>query len=80
MAENGVTIFFQAYDHIFAKQEKDSVIYHTLPEPADSNYALYNVDAYKCCIEFVNSGHVRVTVSNNNVKVDYFTFVQGRSK
>lgn len=71
MAKNGVTIFFQGHDHIFVKQELDGVIYQTLPEPADPNYALYNADAYKSDIKYPNSGHVRVTVSADEVKVDY---------
>lgn len=71
MAKNGVTIFFQGHDHVFMKQELDGVIYQTLPEPADPNYALYNSDAYKSDVKYPNSGHVRVTVSPEQVKVDY---------
>lgn len=71
MAKNGVTIFFQGHDHIFVKQELDGVIYQTLPEPADPNYTLYNAEAYKSDVKYPNSGHVRVTVSPDNVKVDY---------
>jgi hypothetical protein len=75
MAENNVTIFFQGHDHIFAKEELDGVIYQTLPEPADPNYALYNSDAYKSGVKFPNSGHVRVTVSSEQVKVEYINSV-----
>jgi hypothetical protein len=45
--KNGVTIFFQGRDHIFARQELDGVIYQTMPEPADPNYALHNAEAYR---------------------------------
>ena len=31
MVENGVTIFFQAHDHIFVRQELDGVIYQSVP-------------------------------------------------
>lgn len=71
MAKNGVTIFFQGHDHLFAKQERDGVVYQELPEPADPAYTLYNADAYKTGVKLPNSGHVRVTVSAADVKVEY---------
>lgn len=71
MVRNGVTILFQGHDHIFAKQEKDGVIYQTLPEPADPNYALYNRQAYRSGDVLPNSGRVRVTVSPQRVRVEY---------
>lgn len=71
MAANGVTIFFQGHDHIFARQELDGVIYQTLPEPAHPFYTYENEDAFESGDKFPNSGHVRVTVSAENVKVDY---------
>ncbi|MCI0477231.1 MAG: metallophosphoesterase, partial [Anaerolineales bacterium] len=71
MAKNGVTIFFQGHDHIFVQQELDGVIYQSLPEPANPFYSWENDDAYKSGNKFPNSGHVRVTVSPTQVKVDY---------
>ncbi len=71
MTDNGVTIFFQGHDHIFVRQELDGVIYQTLPEPANPNYTYENNDAYKSGDKYPNSGHVRVTVSPEDVKVDY---------
>lgn len=71
MSKNGVTIFFQGHDHIFAKQQLDGVIYQTLPSPADPNYALLNDQAYETGDKLPNSGRVRVTVSPVNVKVEY---------
>lgn len=71
MADNHVTIFFQGHDHLFAHQELDGVIYQTLPEPANPFYTTENADAYQSGDKFPNSGHVRVTVSDAKVKVDY---------
>jgi len=71
MADNHITIFFQGHDHVFAHQELDGVIYQTLPEPADPNYALYFDDIYTSGDIFPNSGHVRVTVSPDGVTVNY---------
>lgn len=71
MARNGVTIFFQGHDHVFARQERDGVVYQTLPEPADPNYTLYNKEAYRSGDVLPNSGRVRVTVSPASVRVAY---------
>jgi sugar lactone lactonase YvrE len=71
MAKNKVTIFFQGHDHIFVKQEKDGVIYQTLPVPADPNYSLFNRDAYETGEALPNSGRTRVTVSPEQVTVEY---------
>lgn len=71
MVKNNVTIFFQGHDHIFVKQELDGVIYQELPEPADPLYKAYNEDAYKSGVKLPNAGYVKVTVSIDNVKVDY---------
>lgn len=71
MVENGVTIFFQGHDHIFARQELDGVIYQTLPEPAHPGYTYENADAFESGDIFPNSGHLRVTVSPDGVTVAY---------
>jgi hypothetical protein len=71
MAKHGVTIFFQGHDHLFARQERDGVIYQEVPMPADQGYATYNEDRYASGVKLPNSGHLRVTVSPEEVKVDY---------
>lgn len=71
MAENGVTIFFFGHDHLFAKQEKDGLIYQSVPNPADPTYTAFNEDAYESGDKMANSGHLLVTVSSENVKVEY---------
>jgi hypothetical protein len=74
MAKNNVSIFFQGHDHVFATEEKDGVIYQTLPEPADPNYTLYFKEAYTGTV-LPNSGRVRVTVSPRQVDVEYIATV-----
>ena len=71
MVKNGVTVFFQGHDHVFAREELDGVIYQTLPEPADPNARLYFVEAFPSGILRPNAGRVRVTVSPAFVQVDY---------
>ncbi|MCX5632360.1 MAG: metallophosphoesterase family protein [Phycisphaerae bacterium] len=71
MAKNGVTIFFQGHDHIFVRQELDGVIYQTLADPANPNYTADNQDKYQSGVKLPGSGYLRVTVSPQQVKVDY---------
>jgi len=71
MVKNGVTIFFQGHDHLFAKQVLDGVIYQEVPNPADDTYTAFNRDAYKTGDILPNSGFLDVTVSSDQVKVDY---------
>jgi hypothetical protein len=71
MVKHGVTIFFQGHDHLFARQQKDGVVYQETPNPADQGYSTYNREAYRSGDILPNSGYLRVTVSPGNVKVDY---------
>lgn len=71
MVKNGVTIFFQGHDHLFARQERDGVIYQSTPNPADASYQAFNREAYRSGDILPNSGHLLVTVSPQNVRVDY---------
>jgi len=71
MVKNGVKIFFQGHDHLFAKQELDGVIYQSVPNPADDTYTAFNQDAYNSGDILPNSGFLKVTVSPDQVKVDY---------
>ena len=71
MVKHGVTIFFQGHDHLFARQERDGIVYQEVPMPADQFYEARNEDRYHSGMKLPNSGHLRVTVSPVNVKVDY---------
>ncbi|MFG6467597.1 metallophosphoesterase family protein [Roseateles sp. BYS87W] len=67
----GVTIFFQGHDHVSARETLDGVIYQTVPEPADPHEALYFAEAYPGAVVHPNSGHLRVSVDAQRVRVDY---------
>lgn len=69
--KHGVTIFFQGHDHLFARQEKDGVVYQETPNPADSTYDTFNKEAYLSGDILPNAGYLRVTVSPQQTKVDY---------
>jgi hypothetical protein len=71
MVKHGVTIFFQGHDHLFAKQERDGIVYQELPMPADQGYVAYNQDRYATATKLPNSGFLKVTVSSDQVNVDY---------
>jgi hypothetical protein len=72
MAKSGVTVFFQGHDHLFARQQLDGVVYQTLPEPADPNYAFAKwASGYRSGDLLPNSGRVRITVGPDQVTVEY---------
>ncbi len=71
MRDAGVTIFFQGHDHLYARQQLDGVTYQTVPNPADSTFTTFNRDSYKSGDIFPNSGHLRITVSHDQAKVEY---------
>lgn len=71
--DNKVNIFFQGHDHLFARETLNGVIYQEVPMPSDSTYEigmLANADAY-VSDTVGGTGHLRVTVSPDNVKVDF---------
>ena len=69
--KNGVSVFFQGHDHIFAKQELDGVIYQSCPVPADVSNQLMNGDAYQTGDKIVGAGLVRVSVTPEKSKVEF---------
>lgn len=71
MAKNGVTIFFQGHDHLFARQELEGVTYQEVPMPADDTYTAFNADAYASGTVLPNAGFLDVSVSPDGVKVEY---------
>ena len=78
MVKNKVSIFFQGHDHIFVTQERDGLIYQSMPNPADDTFSYFNDAAYKSGTKAPNSGHVRVTVGAKAATVEYF--LAARSK
>ncbi|MBL7814989.1 MAG: metallophosphoesterase [Saprospiraceae bacterium] len=74
LKEHPVNIFFHGHDHFFGKQEKDCLIYQESPQPSHPNFSTANYIAqygYREGLLLPNSGYIRVTVSPNDVKVEY---------
>lgn len=73
MQDEGVNIFFQGHDHLFAWEKVDGIVYQEVPMPSDSSYKIGvtdNGDAYTDVI-LDGSGHLRVNVKPNCVKIDF---------
>lgn len=73
MVKNGVNIFFQGHDHLYAKETLDGLVYQVSPMACDSTYnigVLANADAYTD-VTLDGSGHLVVSVSPEEVKVDF---------
>lgn len=76
MADTGVTVYFHAHDHIWVKQDLDGVVYQELPSPSalkqgenEPNWSRFYTDETSVIIE--NTGYTRVSVSPEQVQVDY---------
>jgi hypothetical protein len=74
LTEHQVNIFFHGHDHFFDKQDKDCLVYQETPQPSLPNFNYPNQAATYGYLEgqiVGNSGHLRVTVSDSNIQVDY---------
>ena len=71
MVENGASIYFHGHDHVFVKQELDGIIYQECPKPNKSSYDDGFASSYVSGDVVNNSGHLRITVSESEVTVDY---------
>jgi hypothetical protein len=74
LVRNQVTAVFKAHDNFYARQELDGILYLMVPQPSFAgNDRIRDLKTYGYQQgKFLgNSGHVRVTVSPENVAVDY---------
>jgi predicted phosphodiesterase len=74
LREHKVHIFFHGHDHFFAAQQKDCLIYQETPQPGHPNFmnaGQADDYGYKQGIILPNSGHLRITVIPERVKVEY---------
>jgi len=69
---NGVNIVFHGHDHLFVKEELDGIIYQEVPQPGHPTGGTRSAEEYGYTGVILGSaGHLRVTVSDNEAKVDY---------
>ncbi|MHC4631957.1 MAG: metallophosphoesterase [Planctomycetota bacterium] len=74
LVANNVSVVFHGHDHLFIKQDLDGIVYQLVPRPSHRNYDnIKNAEKFGYINGDVigNSGHLRVTVSDSEVEVDY---------
>jgi predicted phosphodiesterase len=74
LVANKVTAVFHGHDHLFVKQELDGIIYQEVPQPSAARYdQVSSAKEYGYVTGDVlpSSGHLCLTVSSSQVKVDY---------
>ncbi len=70
--KHGVNIVFHGHDHLFVKEELDGIIYQDVPQPGHPSGGTRSAEEYGYGgVILGSSGHVRVTVEENEAKVDY---------
>jgi hypothetical protein len=73
LVSEGVDIFLRGHDHAFVYEDLDGLAYQTCPQPADITYSSGEdrLKFFASGIPRNNSGHVRVSVFEDSVRVDY---------
>ena len=73
--ETGVTAVFHGHDHFYAQQERDGIIYQTVPQPAAVNTrngaTLAAEYGYLTGTFLSSAGHMRVSVTPAAVTAEY---------
>jgi hypothetical protein len=66
-------IVFHGYDHLYARQELDGIVYQEVPQPGDARGGTRSAVeyGYKSGVILGSSGYLRVAVSPEKVMVDY---------
>lgn len=73
LVRHHVAIVFHGHDHLFAKQDLDGIVYQEVPQPGDprGNTRAAAEYGYASGTILGSSGHLRVTVGESEVKVEY---------
>lgn len=74
LVRNHVAAVFKAHDNFYARQELDGIVYLMVPQPSfagTDRIRDLETYGYKKGTFLGNSGHVRVTVSPEQAKIDY---------
>ena len=75
LMQHGVTAVFHGHDHLYAHQTLDGIAYQEVPQPSALNFSngatLARDYHYAAGTVLSSSGHLRVTVSPQEVKVEY---------
>jgi hypothetical protein len=82
LVREGVDIVFKGHDHSFVYEELDGLVYQTCPQPGNAAYdhGEYHPASYSTGVQVNNSGHIRVAVGPDSVRVDYVRAVLPRDE
>lgn len=71
--ENKASVYFHGHDHLFAKQDKDGIVYQEVPQPSAKNITSITGIPYGYVNGTLlpNRGYIYVTVSSDKAQVDY---------
>ena len=71
--ENKASIYFHGHDHLFAKQDKDGIVYQEVPQPSAKNLTTITGTAYGYMngVLMPNRGYLYITVSPDKAQVEY---------
>ena len=73
LVANKVSAVFHGHDHFYGYQQLDGIVYQECPQPGTANFSTASArdGQYVQGTILPNSGHLRVTVSPENTKVEY---------
>ena len=73
LVENKASIYFHGHDHLYAKQDKDGIVYQEVPQPSAKNITtITGADyGYVNGILLPNRGYMYITISADKAQVDY---------
>ncbi len=73
LKEYNATIFFHGHDHFYGKQDKEGIVYQEVPQPSVRNISSVTGLEYGYIdgVLLASRGFLMVTVSPENVKVEY---------
>ncbi len=78
LVEDGVTDVFHGHDHQYAYENRDDVVYQSLPAAGFSQgFGIYSESNQLTIRALPSPGHLRVTVSPDSVIVDYVNTTTG---
>jgi hypothetical protein len=73
LIDSKASVFFHGHDHLFAKQDKDGIVYQEVPQPSARNITSITGLPYGYVNGTLlpNRGYIHVTVSADKAQVDY---------
>ncbi len=77
LVDNNVKAWFHGHDHVYAAEELDGVVYQEVPQPSLGQYgavgpaAEYGYQGTPGVNIFPSSGHLRVSVAPDQLRVEY---------